>query len=265
MVYIRKKKDRPQWMNTASVVAAVFSAIAAVVAAYTSIKNAEYAKDSVKYAKESVEQSQEHNKNAVLPILQIYFNGTEDNKKYGLYLFNAGNGPALVSEITVGKENYSILSGKEMAGLILEYRRKDSEYSKRIIDYLAECPEKETIDSLQALGKLQDLGLHIKTNNVELKNFLLRRNIPLACVNKFIDLDFNVERCYKMSTILPHHTVIKAGEENIILELKHSKIQDSFCRKDIQEFSKWLSNKKIGMKYKSLYQDEYAVKNIPIF
>lgn len=264
MVYMRKK-NQPQWITAASVIAAVFSAIAAIVAAYTSIKNAEYAKESVKYAKESVEQSQEFNKKAVLPILQIYFNGTEDNKKYGLYLFNAGNGPALVSKVTVNEKDYSMLGVNEMANLIQEYRKQDIEYSKRVIDYLAKCPEKEITNSLQALDKLQDLGLDIKTNNAGLRDFLLQRNLSPSCINKFIDLDFTVERCYKIGTILPNHTVIKAGEENIILELKHSKIQDSFCREEIQEFSKWLSNKTVGMKYKSLYENEYSTENIPIF
>lgn len=264
MTYARKQKNHSKWIAAASAIAAIFSAIAAIVAAYTSIKNAEYAKESVKYAKESVKQSQEFNKKAVLPLLQIYFNGTEDNKKYGLYLFNAGNGPALISQITVNAKNYSLFSISEMARLIQEYRKQDIKYSNKVIDYLAKCSEKEITNSLQALDKLQNLGMDIKMNNAELKDFLLQRKLPLSCVNQFIDLDFSIERCYKIGTILPNHTVIKAGEENIILELKHSKIQDSFCREEIQGFSKWLSNKKVSMKYKSLYEDEYSIENIPL-
>ena len=191
----------------------------------------------------------EHNEKSVQPLLRVYTNASYDDKKIGIYLYNAGNGPAIINSIKINGIDYPKLTQPQWMGLLTEFtiEPKGADYLEKLEKFNKQCS-----NELKILDKAADDGQEI-ANLKQFTAFLTEKGASVNCINQMSDLGFLSLGCYKTGHLISHHSVLKEGIDIPLMVMNQLDMDNRQCTKEMKDFAQWLEKRSFEIKYESLY------------
>lgn len=191
-----------------------------------------------------------HNEKSVQPLLRIYTNASYDDKKFGIYLYNAGNGPAIIRSIKINEFEYPQLTQAQWLDLLTKFKIESMNigYLEKIENFNNQCS-----NTLEIINKTANNNEQEIANLEELKLFLLAKGVSNNCFDQMSDLGFLSLSCYKTSHLISSHSAIKEGINIPLMVINQIDMKNRQCTKEMKDFAKWLEKKNFEIKYESLY------------